>query len=69
MYVKASFSTEEFEACDFAMAECASRLLQCPRLQHCTLLGLLYQSEYEYAGTLLPTQCQTRQSWLSAASP
>jgi len=52
MYAKASFSTEEFEACDSAMAVCAL-LTSMPRVRTCSPLGLLYQSEYGYARTLL----------------
>ena len=57
MYANASFSTEEFEACVSAMAGVLC-LHQCPGLGHCSPLGLLYQSEYGYVGTLLPTQCR-----------
>jgi len=41
MYAKASFSTEEFEACDSAMAELL-HLFQCPGLGQCSPLELVY---------------------------
>ena len=58
---EASFSTEEFEACDSAM-QSVTHLLQCPGLGHCSPLGRLRQFECGFAGTLLLVQCQTRQS-------
>jgi len=59
---------EEFEAYDLRW-QAVPRLLQCPELGHYSPLGLLHKSECGYAGTLLPTRCQTHRSWLSATSP
>jgi len=56
MYTKVSFSTEEFEVCDSAMAEYAS-LTSVPWARCCSPLGLLYQSECGYAGTLFQARC------------
>jgi len=48
----ASFSTEEFEACDSVMEECNS-LTSIPQDGALSPLGLLRQFECGYAGTLL----------------
>ena len=53
MYIKASFSIEEFEACDSAIAECES-FTSILGLEHCSQSGELPRSGCECVGTLLP---------------